>query len=161
MRIGRFLTVNDVYNYIDTFLGGAPILCLGSGYTERPTIPNDQYTSITWDWEYTDNWDLWSPSYPQEINIPEAWQGVYEASIFVCWGDSTEGYREVYFLSLDRCDSPSVGCPSVATHLSGLVNGPAWQWEVTVYQNSGAPLEITASIYLRWVQPLPTVEMPP
>jgi len=143
MRIGRFLTVNEVNNYIVEYQSSALYLTLAN-----QSIPNNTWTYLSWQTEKYDSDGFWIVAKPTEIVIPKS--GIYVLYLCIDWFADNDGSR--------RCDSslnlnPQIFdmiVPATLQENREEVMGVFYirddqplKWNV--YQNSGGALLITSA----------------
>jgi len=140
MRIGRFLTVTEVHNYIVDYHQPALFIARND-----QSIPNNVVTPISFNDEAYDELGMWNIADPTNIYVPS--DAIWTVSIYVALATNTTGFREVY---LGGYHLPAMSCWYLATgthphsmsktvvvHISD--SAPI---SLSIYQNSGGALTV-------------------
>ena len=141
MRIGRFLTVNEVKNYIMDY--HAPALCIIAG---EQSIPNDVMTKVNFDTELYDLYDMWDISNPDDIYTTS--DGIWTILARISWASNPNGYRVA---QLGGVVFPAICNQIVAANVLFQENGLVLMTHIDasapiqliLIQNSGGALNIS------------------
>lgn len=140
MRIGRFLSVTDVQNYIIQHHQPALLIARNT-----QSIPNATLTDVIFDTEIYDELDMWAVGDPTNIHTPE--DAIWTIVVFLAWAANNTGYR---YVQLGGSGLPSVTNEVYAgnlltdehgfTHMRHIdATDPT---RVIVYQTSGGALTL-------------------
>ena len=141
MRIGRFLTVNEVNNYIMDY--HAPALCITAG---TQSIPNGSTTKVVFNAQIYDLYDMWDVSDPDDIYTKE--DGIWTILARITWATNPTGYR---IAQIGGTIFPSICNQIVAASVLYQENGlvlmthidASYPIQLVLNQNSGGALNIS------------------
>lgn len=143
MRIGRFLSVTEINNYIREY--HTPSLALEM---VGESIPNNVPTPIRWEIEYYDELGLWSPDNPTLITPDE--DALWLITLDIIWQVNTSGARIIEMYGQHH-PPVSVAIRPYSSyvqsnHLTSLVHVSTLNSKYFVaWQNSGVTLQIQSA----------------
>ena len=141
MRIGRFLTVTEINNFIMDY--HAPALCITAG---AQSIPNGAMTKVNFNSEIYDLYGMWDISNPDDIYTQK--DGIWTILARITWASNNVGYR---IAQIGGTIFPSICNQIVAASVLFQENGlvlmthidASFPIQLILVQNSGAPLNIS------------------